>query len=250
MLKISIITVCYNSASTIENTIHSVEGQAYNNIEHIIIDGDSTDGTLEVVKRSPSVTEYISEPDRGIYDAMNKGLGLSTGDVVGFLNADDFYADKTVLSQVAEVFKDPTIQACYADLLYVNRDEISRVVRYWKSRNFEPGLFNKGWMPAHPTFFVRRNVYEQFGGFDLRFPRQADFELTMRLLEVYQIPSVYVPKVWIKMRMGGVSNNSIRGIIKGNIEAYRACRLHNLDVGLLFIPRKILSRVPQFFTNI
>ncbi|MFL9710427.1 glycosyltransferase family 2 protein [Methylobacillus sp. Pita1] len=246
-MKISIITVCYNSAATIADTIASVASQQYSNREHIVVDGASQDNTMEIVKGAPSVTQYVSELDQGIYDAMNKGLKLATGDVVGLLNADDFYADDTVLDQVAEVFKDPDVQACYADLLYVDQSDTSRVIRYWKSRDFEAGLFKRGWMPAHPTFFVRRSVYESLGGFDLRFPRQADFELTMRFLEVHGIRSVYVPRVWIRMRVGGASNNSIRGVIKGNLEAYRACKLHGLNVGPLFIPRKVFSRLPQFF---
>src|SRR5690606_35131190 len=133
--------------------------------------------------------------------------------------------------------------------VYVDQRDTSRVIRYWKSRDFEPGLFKRGWMPAHPTFFVRKSVYDQFGGFDLSFPRQADVELTMRFLEVNRIKSAYVPKIWIRMRVRGASNNSIRGVIKGNLEAYRACKLHSLDVGPLFIPRKIISRIPQFFTK-
>ncbi|MGY1488084.1 glycosyltransferase family 2 protein [Methylobacillus pratensis] len=248
-MKISIITVCYNSAATIADTIASVASQQYSEREHIIVDGASQDSTMEIVKNASSVAQYVSEPDQGIYDAMNKGLKLATGDVIGLLNADDFYADDTVLDQVAEVFKDPDVQACYADLLYVDQEDTSRVIRYWKSRHFKPGSFKRGWMPAHPTFFVRRSVYESLGGFDLRFPRQADFELTMRFLEVHGIRSVYVPRIWIRMRMGGASNNSILGVIKGNLEAFRACKLHGLNVGPLFIPRKVLSRVPQFFTK-
>lgn len=248
-MKISIITVCYNSAATIADTIGSVASQQYSEREHIIVDGASQDSTMEIVKNASSVAQYVSEPDQGIYDAMNKGLKLATGDVIGLLNADDFYADDTVLDQVAKVFKDPDVQACYADLLYVDQSDTSRVIRYWKSRDFEPGLFKRGWMPAHPTFFVRRSVYESLGGFDLRFPRQADFELTMRFLEVHGIRSVYVPRIWIRMRVGGTSNNSIRGVIKGNLEAYRACKLHGLNVGPLFIPSKVLSRLPQFFTK-
>lgn len=246
-MKISIITVCYNSAETIRDTIASVASQQYSNREHIIVDGASRDSTMDIVKNAPSVTRFVSEPDRGIYDAMNKGLKLISGDVIGFLNADDFYADNTVLNQVAEVFKDATVQACYADLVYVDQKDTSRLIRYWKSRSFKPDLFKRGWMPAHPTFFVRRSAYEALGGFDLRFPRQADFELTMRFLEIHRVKSVYVPRVWVRMRTGGASNNSIRGVIKGNIEAYRACKLHDLRVGPLFIARKILSRLPQFF---
>ncbi|MFD1121514.1 glycosyltransferase family 2 protein [Methylophilus flavus] len=248
-LSISIITVCYNSAETISDTISSVANQKFNNKEHIIVDGGSTDNTMDIVKQAPSVSRYVSEPDKGIYDAMNKGLQLVNGQIIGLLNADDFYADDNILTQVAETFKDPTVKACYADLVYVDKNDTSRILRYWKSMPFRAGLFKKGWMPAHPTFFVRREVYEQLGDFNLEFPRQADFELTMRFLEIHQIKSVYIPKIWVKMRIGGASNNSIKGIIKGNLEAYRACKMHRLAVGPFFIARKILSRIPQFFSK-
>ena len=248
-LKVSIITVCYNSAETIIETITSVASQRYKNREHIIVDGASKDKTIDIVKHAPSVTCYISEPDKGIYDGMNKGIKRATGDIIGLLNADDLYADDTVLAQVAAAFQDATVQACYADLVYVDKEDTSRVIRYWKSRPFCTGLFKKGWMPAHPTFFVRRDVYEQWGDFNLNFPRQADFELTMRFLEIHQIKSVYIPKIWVRMRTGGASNNSIKGIFKGNLEAYRACKLHHLAVGPFFIARKILSRIPQFFSR-
>ncbi len=248
-LTVSIITVCFNSDKTIIDTIKSVSEQSYPNIEHIIVDGGSSDTTLDIVKSYSDRLTYISERDNGIYDGMNKGIKLATGEIIGLLNADDFYADNSVLAQVTEVFQDATVQACYADLVYVDKEDTSRVIRYWKSRPFCSGLFKKGWMPAHPTFFVRREVYEQWGNFNLSFPRQADFELTMRFLEIHQIKSVYIPKIWVRMRTGGASNNSIKGIVKGNLEAYRACKLHHLAVGPLFIVRKILSRIPQFFNR-
>ncbi|MGZ0080373.1 glycosyltransferase family 2 protein [Methylomonas sp. YC3] len=245
---ISIITVCFNSVSTVEDTILSVANQKYPDKEHIIIDGASTDGTMDVVTRYKDLLRAVSEPDRGIYDAMNKGIAMASGEIIGILNADDFYADDTVLDQVANVFSDATVDACYADLLYVEQKNTNRVMRYWQSKPFQHGLFEKGWMPAHPTFFVRRKIYEQYGGFDLNFPRQADFDLTMRFLEVQNIKSVYVPDIWVKMRIGGVSNNSIRGVLEGNIEAYKACTKNGLCVSPLpFIIRKMLSRVPQFF---
>jgi glycosyltransferase involved in cell wall biosynthesis len=247
-MKISIITVCYNAAATLGETLDSVAAQGYEDIEHIVVDGGSIDGTLQVLQaHGRRVSKWVSEPDRGIYDAMNKGISMATGDVVGILNADDVYADATVIEQVAKVFSDVEIDACYADLVYVDQNDPSRIIRYWKSCIFKDGLFRKGWMPAHPTFFVRRSIYEKFGGFDLEFPRQADFELTMRFMAVRKIATVYVPKVWVRMRMGGVSNSSIRGILKGNIEAYRACLKNGIQVSLWFIPRKMISRIPQFF---
>lgn len=248
-MKISIITVCFNGASTIEETILSVAAQQYPNKEHLIIDGASTDGTTEILRRHQDVVRWISEPDHGIYDAMNKGIAMASGEIIGTLNADDIYADDTVLSQVAEVFSDPAVEACFADLVYVDKHDPGKIVRYWESRPYKAGLFERGWMPAHPTFFVRRRLYEQFGKFDLNFPRQADFELTMRFLNVHGAKSVYIPRIWVKMRMGGISNNSIAGVIKGNIEAWRACRKHKLDVGPFFVLTKILSRIPQFFSR-
>jgi glycosyltransferase involved in cell wall biosynthesis len=248
-LKISIITVCFNSASTIEETIQSVAAQQYPHKEHLVIDGASTDGTVEIVRRHPSVTRWVSEADRGIYDAMNKGIAMASGEIVGTLNADDVYADDTVLSQVAEAFADCAVEACFADLVYVDKRDPDKVIRYWKSRPYQAGLFERGWMPAHPTFFVRRRIYEQFGKFDLNYPRQADFELTMRLLAVHQIRSAYIPSIWVKMRTGGASNNNVRGVIQGNLEAWRACRKNKLDVGPFFVVTKIMSRIPQWFSR-
>lgn len=247
-MKISIITVVLNAADTIEDTLRSVAAQTYPEVEHIVVDGGSTDGTLELIQRHRAlIATLISEPDRGIYDAMNKGIAAASGDVVGTLNADDFYVDTHVLEKIARAFADPAVGACYADLVYVDGNDTNKVVRYWKSRPYADGLFEKGWLPAHPTFFVRRAVYRQFGGFDVRYRYQADFELSMRLLAVHKLPSVYLPEVIVKMRMGGVSNRSVLNVIKGNLEAYRACRRHGLKVSPLFMVRKVLSRLPQFF---
>jgi glycosyltransferase involved in cell wall biosynthesis len=245
-MKISIITVSYNSAATIQDTINSIANQTYSDIEHIIVDGNSTDGTVRLVQSACSVTKFISEPDNGIYDAMNKGIALATGDVIGTLNADDFYIDDDVLNKIAAVFADPSIDACYADLIYVEAEDTNQIVRYWQSRPYVPGLFKRGWMPAHPTFFVRRHLYEELGNFDLAFKIQSDFELTMRFLEIYRIKSAYLPKILVKMRIGGVSNNSLKTILKGNIEAYRACKKNNLSITPLFNLQKIASRIPQF----
>ncbi|MDD4914389.1 MAG: glycosyltransferase family 2 protein [Methylococcales bacterium] len=249
MIKISVITVCFNSAATLEDTLASVATQQYPHKEHIVIDGGSTDKTLEILGHSSGV-DWISEPDRGIYDAMNKGIARASGDIIGFLNADDMYRDATILSRVAAVFADKQVDACFADLIYVDQHDTDKIIRYWKSKPYRHGLFRGGWMPAHPTFFVRRQVYEQYGDFDLNFPRQSDFDLTMRFLEIHKIKSVYVPEIWIKMRMGGVSNNSLSGIVKGNLEAYRACRKNGLNVNMPgFIFCKLLSRIPQFFSR-
>lgn len=246
-MHITVITAAFNAGETIEDTILSVAEQTYRHVEHIVIDGLSTDSTQAIITRHiEKFAHVVSEPDRGVYDAMNKGLALASGDVVGFLNADDVYFRKDVLAKVAATMADPSIDACYADLIYVDREQTDRVVRHWTSCDYGPGLFEKGWLPAHPTFFVRRSVYHRFGGFNLRYRLQADFDLALRLMRVHGIQTRYVPEVWVRMRMGGMSNNSVRNVVRGNIEAYRSCRSNGVKVPPWFILRKVVSRIPQF----
>lgn len=249
-MKVSIITVVYNGAATIADTVRSVATQSYRDIEYIVVDGASTDGTLSILRGfREHITTLVSEPDRGIYDAMNKGIALATGDIIGFLNSDDMYVDDAAIADVANCFRDPGVDACYADLVYVDPNDLNRVLRYWRSREYVHGLFRNGWMPAHPTFFVRRGIYQRLGGFDLDYRLQSDFELTMRFLHVHRIRTMYLPRVLVKMRLGGVTNRSLRNIIKGNIEAYRATRKHKLGVSWLFMVRKIVSRLPQLLAR-
>jgi len=249
-MKISVITVSLNSAATIEETILSVHRQTHAQREHIVIDGVSRDGTSGVVERHrEKIAVYLSESDAGIFDAMNKGMARASGDVIGFLNADDVYAHNQVLEHIAAAFGEPGVQAVYADLVYVNNRNPADVVRYWRSGDFRPGRFARGWMPAHPTFYVRREVYERLGGFKLEYRLQGDFELTLRLLEVHCIRARYVAEIWVRMRTGGVSNRSWRSVLRGNVEAYRAARANGLAVTPFFMLRKILSRVPQFFAR-
>ncbi len=219
-------------------------------VEHVIIDGASTDQTVELIRQNQGANvRLVSEPDQGIYDAMNKGITLAIGDVVGTLNADDFYAADDVLAEVHQVMENPQIDACYADLDYVDAQNSNRIVRAWRSRSFRPGLFRAGWMPAHPTFFVRKQVYAQWGTFDPAFKLAADFELTMRFFEVGKIRARYVPHVWVKMRMGGATNRSLRNVLVGNWESYRACQKNGLRVTPFFMIRKVLSRLPQFLNR-
>lgn len=247
-MKISIITAVYNGAKTVADTMRSVAEQSHSDVEHIIIDGASTDGTLGVIGQyAAGNTRIVSEPDNGVYDAMNKGLRLATGEVVGFLNADDVYENQDVLKRIAGVFDNSEIDACYGDLVYVSPRDTRRIVRYWRSRPYRDGLFERGWMPAHPTFYAQRSVYRRLGGFDPEFERQADFELTMRYLAVHKIRSVYIPEILVRMRAGGMSNSRVVNILRGNVEAYRACRKNNLPISPAFIGIKILSRIPQFF---
>lgn len=247
-MKLSIITVCYNSAETIGDTLRSVRGQTYGKIEHIVIDGGSKDNTLEVVTtEGPHVAKLVSERDGGIYDAMNKGIALATGDVIGFINADDFYAAPDVLVQVAKIFEDQTIDACYGDLCYVKQDDTKSIVRYWRSSEFKPQLFLSGWCPPHPTFFVRKSVYDQFGGFDLGYKIAADIELMIRFLVAHQVRSYYLPRILVNMRMGGTTNKNVGNVIKQNREILQAFKKHGLRPSLArFIGGKLLSRSKQF----
>ncbi len=246
-MKISVITVCYNSAPTIAYTLRSVHAQTHGEIEHIVIDGGSSDDTLAVVAaEGKHVATLVSERDRGIYDAMNKGLALATGDVVGFLNSDDVFAHHDVIARIAQTMRPSDIDACYGDLVYVSQADTEKVVRYWKSREYQAGLCAKGWMPAHPTFYARRTIYQQHGEFDLSMKLQADFEMALRLLDIGGIRTQYLPEILVRMRTGGASNASLRNVLLGNFEAARACRKHGLPGGLNFIVGKMLSRLPQF----
>lgn len=249
-MKFSIITVCFNSAEHIADTLQSVEAQIGVDLEHWVIDGGSRDATLTIVgEHARPWRHVVSEPDRGIYDAMNKGLRLATGEVVGFLNSDDVFADTGVLSRIGKAMQDDRVDACFGDLVYVGEHDLSRVVRYWKSREHRPGLCARGWMPAHPTFYARRTIYERFGDFDLSLTLQSDFEMALRLLDIARIRTRYLPGIMVRMRMGGASNASLRNVVRGNLEAARACRKHGLPGGFRFIVSKVLSRVPQFLAR-
>lgn len=251
-MKITIITVAFNAAETIADTLRSVANQTYPDIEHILIDGASRDGTMAVVKEhGKHLAKCISEPDRGIYDAMNKGIALATGDIVGFLNADDFYASSRSLEAIVSAFRDHDIEACYGNLLYVKKNDPSSIVRYWRSSSYEKDSFRRGWCPPHPTFFVRRKVYEEHGGFSLDFKIAADIEIMFRLLEVNCIRSVHIPETIIKMRTGGESNKSLANIILQNREIVRfinASRTSRISVAN-FLAHKFVSRMTQFLSK-
>jgi len=246
-MKISIITATYNSESTICDTLRSIDSQTYKNIEHIIVDGLSHDKTIDLLNRQKTSWRHIrSEADRGLYDAMNKGIMLATGDVIGILNSDDMYVNVSVLEKVAALFMDTTIDACYADLVYVEKDDTSKIVRYWKSNPYQEGLFEKGWMPPHPTFFVRRNVYERYGLFDLDFKLAADVELLMRFIAKHQIKTAYLPEILVKMRMGGATNKCFANIVKQNLEIRTAARKNSLQLSPMFIVNKLFAKSFQF----
>lgn len=223
--RVSIITATYNSANTILDTLNSIANQSFKNYEHIVVDGGSTDGTLDILHAWDKYPlKIITEKDDGIYDAMNKGVRLASGDVVGILNSDDFYADADVLYRVVENLHFYSVDSVYGDLVYVDQVNVNKLVRSWGSCAYEPGLFKSGWQPPHPTFFVKRQLYEKYGLFDLQFAISADFELMLRFFEKYQISSAYIPQILVKMRNGGESNKSLRNIYlanKNNLKAFK-----------------------------
>lgn len=295
-MKLSIITVCYNSAATIREAAESVLAQQGIDLEYIVIDGASSDGTVDILKEyGERIAHLVSKPDHGIYDAMNKGVALATGDVVGILNSDDFYADDSVLLRVKEAFEadggqrsedsDPNntdppshdggydrnqksedrepgttneeqgttnrrssaapIECVYGDLDYVAAEETDRVVRAWRSKSYVAGAFRRGWHPAHPSFFVRRSVYERVGSFNLDLKIAADYEFMLRVLEREQVKSVYLPKVLVKMRMGGASNASIKNILEANLQCWKAWRINGLGWSPWPVVAKPLSKLKQ-----
>jgi glycosyltransferase involved in cell wall biosynthesis len=239
-MKISIITVCRNSASTIRDSIESVLSQTYPYIEYIIIDGASRDTTLEIIREYGSrIAKVISEPDKGLYDAMNKGIALATGDVIGILNSDDFYMDSGVIERVAAEFEANKTDSVYADLVYVRSDDLNKVVRYYDSSYFSPERFAYGWMPAHPTFFVKKWVYDKYGVFRTDLKIGADFDLLARLLYKHSISYSYMQEVLVKMRMGGVST-SLSSLWIISKEQLKVCRDNGINTNIF----KILSRYP------
>lgn len=247
-MKISIITASYNNADTIRDTIVSVLEQDYPEIEYIIIDGASSDDTLKVVGEfRPRIAKVISEKDAGIYDALNKGIENASGDVIAFLHADDIYADKNVISKVMKIFNDGNADSVYGDLYYVDRADTAKIVRNWKAGKYSHGLFLKGWMPPHPSFFLKREMYRKYGSFNTSLRSAADYELMLRMLHKHKISSVYLPEVIVKMRTGGVSNISLRNRIKANREDKRAWKINGLKPGLFTFIRKPLSKISQFF---
>ncbi|MCL2682906.1 MAG: glycosyltransferase [Bacteroidales bacterium] len=232
-MKISIITVCYNSEKYIRSAIESVLNQTYSNIEHILVDGASKDTTMDIVKSYEPLfggrMKWISEKDNGIYHAMNKGIALTTGDIVGILNSDDFYANNTILEKVERCFQEKNTDAVYGDLVYVHADKIEKIQRYWKSKNYKKNAFRWGWMPPHPAFFVKKDVYEKHGPFNTNFSSAADYEFMLRVIHKEQIKLAYLPEILIKMRAGGESNQSLKNRLHGNSEDCEAWKINGLQ---------------------
>ena len=248
-VKISIITVAKNADTTIADAITSVNRQDYP-AEHILVDGASSDNTLKIMRQlAASNAKIISEPDQSLFDAMNKGLELATGDVVAVLNSDDFYACNTVLSRVANEFEKGEVDSCYGDLVYVHPTDTSKVIRYWRSGYYEKSRFYHGWMPPHPTFFARRALYKKYGGFNLDIGLSADYELMLRFLFKYGISTTYIPEVMVVMRSGGQGNVTLRNRWKANRGDKLAWKINGLRPKPWTIIAKPLSKLGQFMAS-
>lgn len=245
-MKISIITATYNSAATVADTLRSVAAQDHPEVEHVVVDGLSTDETLQIVGSFPHVATCRSEKDQGIYDAMNKGISLATGDIVGILNSDDFYADPQVLSRVAAAFRDPEVQAVYGDLVYVHPGQTTKVTRYWKAGSYRISSFRYGWMPPHPAFFVRRSVYDQLGVFNTGLRSAADYELMLRILYKHRLKAAYIPNVLVRMREGGMSNASLKNRLKANREDRLAWKYNDVKPYFFTLYLKPFRKIFQF----
>lgn len=251
-MKISIITATYNSAKTLEVCMDSVLSQDYKNIEYIIVDGGSTDSTLNLITTKANGHEnivYSSEPDKGIYDALNKGITKATGDVVGFVHSDDFLADPTIISKIAAAFMAGTIDGVYGNLHYVQFDDTDKVVRNWTSQTFSSKLLRRGWMPAHPTLFLKKEVYDTYGNFDLSYKIAADYDFILRIFKNENYCFKYLPLTIMKMRVGGASNRSLSNLLQKTKEDYNAAKSNNMDFPILVILKKNLSKIPQWFSK-
>ena len=245
-MKISVITVAYNAEETIMDTIKSVATQSYSSIEHIIVDGASTDKTVDIIREYEGLVHaWISEPDKGIYDAMNKGITMATGDIIGFLNADDIYADSGVLSRVAELLKNKNIDACFADLNFINSQ--GKMVRRYSSSRFRPERLAYGWMPAHPTLYVRKLLFSKVGLFRIDYKIAADYEWIVRLFVTYKTSWCYVPDVWVHMRLGGVSTKGLRSRWVLNCEIVRACRENGIRTNIWKVLMKFPLKLMELF---
>lgn len=244
--KISVITISYKSKATIRTTIESILSQDYYNYEYIIVNRESDDGTIDVIREyEDKIDTIIDEPDEGIYDALNKGIEMATGDVIGFLHSDDFYSGDNILSTIASAFKYNDVDAVYGDLIYVPQHNINKTVRYWKAGEYHRNKIRQGWMPPHPTMYIKKSVYNMCGKFAPGYDIAADYEFILRLIGKYNIVMKYIPKVLVKMRLGGASNKGFTNILKKMTEDYRAMRTHKTgDISTLVI--KNLLKFSQF----
>ena len=245
-MKVSIITTTYNSAATLRDTLETVRSQNYPDIEHIIVDGRSKDGTVQIIRSYPHVAKFVSEEDQGLYDAINKGIRMSTGDIVGILNSDDFFPDTNVVSSIVKTFQQQKVDAVYGDIAFVRPENLGKIVRYYSSKNFHPDKFAQGYMPAHPSFYAKRSCYEKLGLYQLDYRIAADFELLMRFFMNKDIRTAYLNKVIVYMRTGGVSNKNFLSRYILNKEIIKACRENGVKTNMLLISLKYFSKVFEY----
>lgn len=245
-MKVSIITISYNSGKSIADAINSVVSQTYSNIEYIVVDGKSKDNTIEIVKSfGDKISTFVSEPDKGIYDALNKGIGLATGDIIGFMHSDDIFASNDIIAHVVEKFKNNDTDSLYGDLQYVYKEDTNKVLRYWKSGNFSLKQLKLGWMPPHPTLYIKKWVYEEYGNFNINMGIAADYDSMLRFLGKYKISTQYLPEVMVKMRVGGASNRSLKNIIKKSSEDWDAIKRNQFG-NIFTLVFKNLRKITQF----
>lgn len=248
-MKVSIITATYNSASTIKDTILSVKQQTYKNVEHIIVDGSSTDNTLHLLQHFGHSGPLLSEKDKGIYDAMNKGLAIANGDIIGILNSDDFYPHAHVIEKVVKAMSATDCDAVYGDLVYVDAHHATKVLRKWIAGGYSKKQFYNGWMPPHPTFFVKKEVYEKYGNFNLEFKSSSDYELLLRFMFLNDIKVKYLPGVLVHMRAGGHSNRSLRNRLAAHKEDYMAWSSNGISPKWYTLAMKPLRKIKQYIVG-
>lgn len=249
-MKVSIITITYNSGATLKDTIESVVNQSYGDIEYIIVDGKSTDNTLSITESyKDKISKVISEKDKGLYDALNKGIALATGDLIGIIHSDDFYTDNFVIEKIINSIEENNSDAVYADLYYVDKLDTNKIFRKWKSGNYKHGQFLNGWMPPHPTFFAKRSCYEKFGSFNLSFVSAADYELMLRFIHKHKINLSYLPEFIVKMRVGGKSNVTLNNRLRANKEDRKAWIVNGLIPKFYTLYLKPLRKIIQLFSS-
>ncbi|WP_242695909.1 glycosyltransferase family 2 protein [Desertivirga brevis] len=246
-MKISIVTVTYNAERFLANCIESVVSQRHPNIEYIIIDGASTDSTLQIISRfNDQIAKIVTEKDKGMYDALNKGIKMATGDVVGLLNSDDFFPNNDVVGKIAQAFEGSNADILYGDLWYVDQTDTNKALRKWKSKPYQHGMFQRGWMPAHPTFYAKRELFELYGYYRLDMGSAADYELMIRFMHKNKLKSVYLPELMVKMRAGGMSNSSVEARMKANRADLEAMKMNGIKYPKLAAFLKPLRKIPQF----
>ncbi len=246
-MKISLITVTYNSEKYLSHCIESVQRQSYIDLEHIIIDGKSTDNTVSIIKKyEAGIAKWVSESDKGMYDAINKGMDMATGEVIGILNSDDILVSADVISSIAQTFKEQNVDSVYGDLEYVDQENTDKIYRVWKGRKYRRNLFKTGWMPGHPTFYIKKELINKYGGYESHYFTAADYEFMARYLFKHKISSFYLPQLIVKMRRGGASNKSINQRLRANRRDYLAMKKNNIPLPFVVSILKPLLKIHQY----